>query len=896
MVSQILRQVAISPRSLRVRSATFTSRSNRSSIRFSSIPTKLQRRQLHHATKPSSNFISLLGYDHRPILRNVHSPPSLLLVSQVRTFSLNSIPRFVFHAMKIPTAGVTVGVGGLTYANYKLNDMASKSSDFLSSITDGIKSAVGAVRQGIDFDLPSIEIQVPGFLTNIFSKSGPSATSNQFQIESDRPRFIKKEDESNSSEPPREVRNILMNIDHNETLRLPSIVVIGSQSSGKSSVLEAIVGHEFLPKGSNMVTRRPIELTLIHTPKSKEEYGEFPQLGLGKMHDFSHVQQTLRDLNLAVPESECVSNKPIELRIYSPNVPDLTLIDLPGYIQVTNRNQPETLKDKIVELCEQYIREPNIILAVCAADVDLANSEALKSSRKIDPLGLRTIGVITKMDLVEPETGAAILRNTDYPLHLGYIGVVCKPPANRNNQKNITSALIQHEDQFFRSNYVYSQRGIQVGTGTLRRKLMEVLEENMAKSLFSIVGAVQLELEEARYQFKVQYNDRRITAESYVAETIDSIKHNFKDFAHSFGKPQVRHEVRTMLEQRVLDLCAELYWTDSKVVDLPKVSADDLYWHYKLDMSSAALTKSGIGRTSTQLVVDVLMANMEKLASMEPLNNHPDTSSKVLNFSNEILRHKFHTTADQVENCVKPYKYEVECSEQEWADGVKRSITLLEKELESCDKALHHIRNTIGKKKLRAAIKYVLDAEKEEAKRKDTGDSNNESNTHAIPPSALISSINDIMEGDVEHNRLHFNPKVLEKAREAIFLRDRSMILKYRLAALKSRQCKSPDNKQYCPEAFLNMVAEKLTYTAVMFIQVELLNEFFFQFPREVDNRLIYDLDRKQILSFAKENPHIRKHLELQERKRKLEEVMEKLNYLVRRQRDIEGRKGPTNF
>src|SRR5207302_97671 len=114
-----------------------------------------------------------------------------------------------------------------------------------------------------------------------------------------------------------------------------------------------------------------------------------------------------------------------------------------------------------------------------------------------------------------------------------------------------------------RSNYVYSQRGIQVGTGTLRRKLMEVLEENMAKSLFTIVGAVQLELEEARYQFKVQYNDRlviitiyyiikinlliilfthilltrRITAESYVAETIDSIKHNFKDFAHSFGKP-----------------------------------------------------------------------------------------------------------------------------------------------------------------------------------------------------------------------------------------------------------------------------------------------------------------------------------------------------------------------
>ncbi|PKK69710.1 hypothetical protein RhiirC2_747881 [Rhizophagus irregularis] len=946
MVSQILRRVVNSPRILSTIITPNSSRSYRSSaIRFGSFPTNLQRRQLHRIINPSSNVTSLLSYGHhRPTFYNAQNQYLIVVGSQTRTISIISVSRFVLHALRIPAAGVTVGVGGLAYANYKLNDMASKSSDLLSSITNGIKSAVG-----------SVEIHVPEFLANIFSsKSGPSVTSSSIQMESDRPRFIKKEDENNNSSDSSgggtgataaaatvgaatlfsmneqededvrnasdksipaqdnqfmlltnqliEVRNILMSIDHNEALRLPSIVVIGSQSSGKSSVLEAIVGHEFLPKGSNMVTRRPIELTLIHTPKSKEEYGEFPQLGLGKIHDFSHIQQTLRDLNLAVSESECVSNKSIELRIYSPNVPDLTLIDLPGYIQVTNKNQPETLKDKIVELCEQYIREPNIILAVCAADVDLANSEALKASRKVDPLGLRTIGVITKMDLVEPEIGSAILRNTDYPLHLGYIGVVCKPPTNRNNQKNITSALMRHEEQFFRSNYVYSQRGIQVGTGTLRRKLMEVLEESMAKSLFSIVGAVQLELEEARYQFKVQYNDRRITAESYVAETIDSIKHNFKDFAHSFGKPQVRHEVRTMLEQRVLDLCAELYWTDSKIVDLTKASADDLYWQYKLDMSSAALTKSGIGRTSTQLVVDVLMANMEKLASMEPLNNHPDTSSKVLNFSNEILRNKFHTTADQVENCVKPYKYEVECSEQEWADGVKRSIILLEKELESCDKALRHIRNTIGKKKLRAAIKYVLDAEKEEAKRvqariKDIGEANSEASTHTIPLAALISSVNDgTEEGDVEHTRLHFNPKVLERAREAIFLRDRSMILKYRLAALKSRQCKSPESKQYCPEAFLNMVAEKLTYTAVMFIQVELLNEFFFQFPREVDNRLVYDLDRKQILTFAKENPHIRKHLELQERKRKLEEVMEKLNYLVRRQRDIEGRKGPANL
>ncbi len=138
-----------------------------------------------------------------------------------------------------------------------------------------------------------------------------------------------------------------------------------------------------------MVTRRPIELTLVHTPAADGktvEYGEFPGMGLGKIKDFNVIQRTLTELNLAVPTSEAVSNEPIDLRIYSPNVPDLTLIDLPGYVQISSMDQPESLKEKIAALCEKYIKEPNIILAVCAADVDLANSPALRASRKVDPL------------------------------------------------------------------------------------------------------------------------------------------------------------------------------------------------------------------------------------------------------------------------------------------------------------------------------------------------------------------------------------------------------------------------------------------------------------------------------------------------------------------------------
>ncbi|KAG0180868.1 dynamin-like GTPase mgm1 [Apophysomyces sp. BC1021] len=659
-----------------------------------------------------------------------------------------------------------------------------------------------------------------------------------------------------------EIRGILTSIGHGDTLTLPSIVMIGSQSSGKSSVLEAIVGLEFLPKGSNFVTRRPIELTLVHTHGGDQEYGEFPQLGLGKIYDFKEIQQTLKDLNLAVPSSEGISEEPIKLCVYSSNVPDLTLIDLPGYIQLSSETQSDNLSLAIERLCEKYIQGPNLIMAVCAADVDLANSPALNASRKHDPLGLRTLGIITKLDLVDPKDGLAMLRNTDYPLHLGYVGVACNPSREQDQSSNI-----YEEELFFHDHLMYNQRDIQTGTATMRHKLTSVLEQSMGRSLYTIVDAVRKELEEARYQFKVIYNDCHVTPQSYVAETMDKLKQNFKDFASRFGKPQVRAQVRTMLEQRMLDICAEQYWSDPNIVDLPMARPEDFYWLYKIDLASAALTKSGVGRATTQLVVDVLMRNMEHLVGTEPFTYHHDTQRHVIDFTSDILSSKFLTTSDQVENTIKPYKYEIEVTGAEWTDGVKRAVLLLEKELAMCEHMADSIKRFIGKTELRRAIKHVLDSERVHAGRMEQlRESNVEDEEETLGKSA--------------HTR------ILEQAKKVLFLRDRAMILKYRIASLKSRQCSSAENKQYCPEAFLNVIAEKLTYTAVMFIQVELLNEFFFQFPREVDDRLVYHMNRKQMLAFAQENPPVQKHLELQERKLKLEEVMHKLDYLARRQAD----------
>ena len=509
-----------------------------------------------------------------------------------------------------------------------------------------------------------------------------------------------------------------------------------------------------------MVTRRPIELTLIHSPpkegKPSLEYGEFPGLGLGRITNFADIQKILTDLNLAVPASDCVSNDPIDLRIYSPGVPDLTLIDLPGYIQIPSLNQPETLKESIASLCEKYIREPNIILAVCAADVDLANSPALRASRKVDPLGLRTIGVVTKMDLVTPEEGVAVLSGNKYPLHLGYVGVVAKLRGKKTNRDNMALVEQQGENDYFsaRREFFGTQSSLMVGTDTLRRRLMEVLESSMASSLHGITNAVQLELEETTYQFKVQYNDRRITAESYVAETMDALKARFKEYTRQFSRPIIRAKLKSMLEDKVMDVLEQLYWLDKRSPELgqiaqdPKIKPEDVepYWRHKLEAASSLLTKSGVGRDSTLLVADGLRSLIDSLAQGEPFNHHPRAAERLTQFSHMILRDRIGLTSDQVENCIKPYKYDVEVEPREWETGRERAVQLSENEIAMCEQKLKEIKTKVGGgRRLNGLIGYVKSLEeKQKAKAKRVGESEDavevleSPESYSYPPAQLV--------------------------------------------------------------------------------------------------------------------------------------------------------------
>lgn len=109
-------------------------------------------------------------------------------------------------------------------------------------------------------------------------------------------------------------------------------------------------------------------------------------------------------------ERVCGRNKdinptPIIVKVFSRGVVDLTLVDLPGMTKIPTGDQPMDIERKILDLCYQFIiQKTAIIMAVSPANQDLANSDALKLARKVDPYGERTIGVLTKIDLMDDGT------------------------------------------------------------------------------------------------------------------------------------------------------------------------------------------------------------------------------------------------------------------------------------------------------------------------------------------------------------------------------------------------------------------------------------------------------------------------------------------------------------
>nr|XP_061790664.1 dynamin-1-like [Nerophis lumbriciformis] len=276
----------------------------------------------------------------------------------------------------------------------------------------------------------------------------------------------------------------------NYNLLLPQIAVVGGQSSGKTSVLENFVGRDFLPRGTGIVTRRPLVLQLHH---ADNEYGEFLHCRGKKFINFDEIRQEIEaETRRLTGTKKGISPIPINLRIFSPNVLNLTLVDLPGITKIPVGDQPPDIEYQVRDMIMQYICNENcLILAVTPANMDLANSDALKLAKDVDPQGQRTIGVITMLDLMDKGTDAReILENRLLPLRRGYIGLVNRSQKDIDGKKDINTAL-QTEKKFFLSHPAYRHMCDRMGTPYLQRSLNQQLTSHIRDSLPALHGHLQ---------------------------------------------------------------------------------------------------------------------------------------------------------------------------------------------------------------------------------------------------------------------------------------------------------------------------------------------------------------------------------------------------------------------
>ncbi|XP_029951485.1 dynamin-1-like protein isoform X3 [Salarias fasciatus] len=288
-----------------------------------------------------------------------------------------------------------------------------------------------------------------------------------------------------------------------DIIQLPQIVVVGTQSSGKSSVLESLVGRDILPRGTGIVTRRPLILQLVHIDaddrrktneenESKkngrlyrgidgEEWGKFLHTKNKIYTDFEEIRHEIEaETERISGNNKGISDEPIHLKIFSPHVVNLTLVDLPGITKVPVGDQPKDIEIQIRELILKYISNPNsIILAVTAANTDMATSEALKVAREVDPDGRRTLAVVTKLDLMDAGTDAMdVLMGRVIPVKLGIIGVVNRSQLDINQKKTVADS-IRDEYGFLQKKYpsLANRNGTKYLARTLNRLLMHHIRD-----------------------------------------------------------------------------------------------------------------------------------------------------------------------------------------------------------------------------------------------------------------------------------------------------------------------------------------------------------------------------------------------------------------------------------
>ncbi|MES1918062.1 hypothetical protein MHBO_000085 [Bonamia ostreae] len=317
-------------------------------------------------------------------------------------------------------------------------------------------------------------------------------------------------------------------------LDLPQIVVVGNQSSGKSSVLESFVGRDFLPRNKGICTRRPLILQLVSSKEAVREYGVFLHQEEKRYSDFSKIREEI--INLTEKEAgkgKGVNERPIVLKVFSEKFIDLTLVDLPGITKVAVGDQPTDIEEKIRGIVKSYAEKPNtLILAVIPANVDIATSDALKIAKELDPHSKRTVGVLTKVDLMDKgESVRDILGGKVFPLRHGYVAVRNRSQSEIALNVSVAEGL-ERERRFFADNALYSALAEHTGSARLAERLSRILVAHIRAFLPGLrlhVRRMSAEVEKRLRKFGADPSDGKGAKPATLLAAISKYANKFND-------------------------------------------------------------------------------------------------------------------------------------------------------------------------------------------------------------------------------------------------------------------------------------------------------------------------------------------------------------------------------
>uniref|UniRef100_A0A673GUG8 Interferon-induced GTP-binding protein Mx2-like n=1 Tax=Sinocyclocheilus rhinocerous TaxID=307959 RepID=A0A673GUG8_9TELE len=286
-------------------------------------------------------------------------------------------------------------------------------------------------------------------------------------------------------------------------LALPTIVVIGDQSSGKSSVLEALSGIA-LPRGSGIVTRCPLELRLRNVTGGVSWKAV---LSYHKKKIEKTAERKLRAQNELAGKGVKICDDLITLEVRSADVCDLTLIDLPGIARVPVQGQPQDIGNQIKRLIMKFIeKQETINMVVVPCNTDIATTEALRMAQEVDPEGIRTLAILTKPDLIDRGTEKnilAVVQNKVIPLRKGYVMVKCRGQQQIDEKIPLVEAT-QIERDFFQ-NHDFFRPLLDENKATVKClaiKLTQDLVSHIKKSLPKLDEQIKKQLWDVRNELK----------------------------------------------------------------------------------------------------------------------------------------------------------------------------------------------------------------------------------------------------------------------------------------------------------------------------------------------------------------------------------------------------------